>query len=546
MPEHMRGDDTLGGQDGSDYQYTHRNKRSITLNLKEPQGIAVLKKLVAKADVVLENFRPDVKTRLGIDYETLSKVNPRLVYASISGFGQTGPYATRPGFDQIAQGMGGLDVGDGAARAGPGARGHPHRRSLRRHLRGVRRDRGAARARALGQGPVGADVAAAGDDLHDGFPDRALRRSTARCPGRPATSTRPASPPASTRRATATSTSRSSAARSGSASAEAMGAPEWITDERSKTKSGALGEPRLAQRRDRAAPACATPATTGSRQLNEAGVACGRINNMKEVFEEPQVQHLGMVKEVVSPHLGEQTLVGQPVTLSRTPSHHRARDAAARRAHRGDPRRDSASTARPRTHESRRSLSDERHDLSLHHRAREDLARRPACCTSASTTRPSTTRCRSTCGRRCRRCSRRRESDDNVRMVVFSGEGEKAFVSGADISQFEDMRARAGGGEALRADGRGRAEGIYEFAKPTLACIRGYCIGGGVNVAISCDIRIASDDSVFSVPGRAPGPGLPLLGDEEPGAPGRARAREGHLLHRRAASTPPRRSASAS
>jgi formyl-CoA transferase len=75
MPEHMRGDDTLGGQDGSDYQYTHRNKRSITLNLKLPEGIETLKKLVATADVLLENFRPDVKYRLGIDYESLSKIN---------------------------------------------------------------------------------------------------------------------------------------------------------------------------------------------------------------------------------------------------------------------------------------------------------------------------------------------------------------------------------------------------------------------------------------------------------------------------------------
>src|SRR4029453_1647134 len=108
MPEHMRGDDTLGGQDGSDYQYTHRNKRSITLNFKEPEGIATLKRLIAGADVVVENFRPDVKFRLGIDYETLAVDNPRLVYASISGFGQTGPLATRPGFDQIAQGGGGV------------------------------------------------------------------------------------------------------------------------------------------------------------------------------------------------------------------------------------------------------------------------------------------------------------------------------------------------------------------------------------------------------------------------------------------------------
>ena len=80
-----QGDDTLGGQDGSDYQYTHRNKRSITLNLKLPEGIDALKKLVATTDVVLENFRPDVKHRLGIDYESLSTINPRLVYASISG-----------------------------------------------------------------------------------------------------------------------------------------------------------------------------------------------------------------------------------------------------------------------------------------------------------------------------------------------------------------------------------------------------------------------------------------------------------------------------
>ena len=119
MPEHMRGDDTLGGQEGSDYQYTHRNKRSITLNLKEPEGIELLKKLIDKADVVVENFRPDVKFRLGIDYESLKASNPGLVYASISGFGQTGPLATRPGFDQIAQGMGGLMSVTGLAEHGP-------------------------------------------------------------------------------------------------------------------------------------------------------------------------------------------------------------------------------------------------------------------------------------------------------------------------------------------------------------------------------------------------------------------------------------------
>jgi enoyl-CoA hydratase len=92
------------------------------------------------------------------------------------------------------------------------------------------------------------------------------------------------------------------------------------------------------------------------------------------------------------------------------------------------------------------------------------------------------------------------EKDDNVRVVVFSGEGDKAFVSGADISQFEDLRAQKEAVKRYEQLAEAALQGIYEFSKPTIACIRGYCIGGGVNVAISCDIRVASSDSVFSIP----------------------------------------------
>src|SRR2546426_178350 len=106
-------------RDGFDFQNLHRNKRSITLDLKNPRGVEVLKRLAARADVLVENYRPDVKHRLGIDYETLSKVNPRLVYGSISGFGQSGPYRDRPGYDQIAQGMGGLMSITGLPGQGP-------------------------------------------------------------------------------------------------------------------------------------------------------------------------------------------------------------------------------------------------------------------------------------------------------------------------------------------------------------------------------------------------------------------------------------------
>src|SRR5262245_57647045 len=109
----------------SDFQNLHRNKRSLVLNLKDERGATILKRLVATVDVLVENYRPDVKRRLGIDYADLRPLNPRLIYASISGFGQTGPYKDRPGYDQIAQGMGGLMSITGPPRGGPWRVGIP-------------------------------------------------------------------------------------------------------------------------------------------------------------------------------------------------------------------------------------------------------------------------------------------------------------------------------------------------------------------------------------------------------------------------------------
>ena len=120
MPPDEKGGDAPGGpREGSDFQNLHRNKRSMTLNLKSKEGRAAFLKMVKKADVIVENFRPDVKRRLGIDYKDVKKVNPRIVYGSISGFGQDGPYENRPGFDQIAQGMGGLMSITGLPGQGP-------------------------------------------------------------------------------------------------------------------------------------------------------------------------------------------------------------------------------------------------------------------------------------------------------------------------------------------------------------------------------------------------------------------------------------------
>lgn len=125
-PEALDGSVGMGGErHGADFQNIHRNKRGLTLNLKDPDGLTVFHRLVAKADVVVENYRPDVKVRLGIDYPALGAINPAIVLASISGFGEDGPYADRPGFDQVAQGMGGLMSITGLPGQGPVRAGIP-------------------------------------------------------------------------------------------------------------------------------------------------------------------------------------------------------------------------------------------------------------------------------------------------------------------------------------------------------------------------------------------------------------------------------------
>ena len=318
MPEHMRGDDTLGGQDGSDYQYTHRNKRSITLNLKEAEGIATLKRLIASADVVVENFRPDVKFRLGIDYETLAKVHPRLVFASISGYRQTGPYAQRPGFDQIAQGMGGLMSVTGQTEHGP----------TRVGIAIADLCAGIFAAQGILVALLEREASGRGQWVHTSLLEAMVYMmdfQTARWTidgeiPKQAGNFHPTSIPTGVYKAR---DGYMNIAVFGSKIWERfcqiLGAPEWITDQRYHDKAS-----RSVNRDTLNAEINRRLATHDRahwvREFNEGGVACGLINDMQGVFEEPQVQHLGMLKEVVSPHHGPQKLVGQPMQLTRTPS----------------------------------------------------------------------------------------------------------------------------------------------------------------------------------------------------------------------------------
>jgi crotonobetainyl-CoA:carnitine CoA-transferase CaiB-like acyl-CoA transferase len=318
MPEHMRGDDTLGGQDGSDYQYTHRNKRSVTLNLKEADGIGVLKRLIATADVVVENFRPDVKFRLGIDYQALSKDQPRLVYASISGFGQTGPLAGRPGFDQIAQGMGGLMSVTGLPDQGPVRVGIP----IADLCAGIFAAQGILVAL------LERESSGKGQWLHTSLLEAMVymmdfQTSRWLIDGEVAGQAgnyHPTSIPTGVYKAR---DGYMNIAVFGSKIWErfcaTLGAPEWIADERFRDKSArSLNRNALNAAIDQhlAREDCAY----WIERFNADGVACGRINNLQEVFAEPQIEHLHMVQDVVSERLGPQRLVGQPMQLERTPS----------------------------------------------------------------------------------------------------------------------------------------------------------------------------------------------------------------------------------
>src|SRR4051794_18366063 len=309
----------LGGpRQGPDFQNLHRNKRSLTLDLKAPEGIDIFRKLVRGADVVVENYRPDVKTRLGIDYEALKTINPRLVYASISGFGQSGPYRDRPGFDQIAQGMGGLMSITGMPGQGPVRVGIP----VADLSAGIFCAMGILVAllerEVSGQGQwVESSLLAAQIAMLD---FQAARWLIAHEVPEQAGNDHPTSIPTGVFRT-----------RDGHINIASAG------DEIFHRLCRALDVPDLADYPDyrtgklrsdnRKALNAAIEAITETRdsaewieRFNKAGVPAGPIYSMDQVFADPQVKHLGIATPVEHATLGRLELVGQAMTLSRTPS----------------------------------------------------------------------------------------------------------------------------------------------------------------------------------------------------------------------------------
>ena len=307
-----------GDRHGFDMQNLHRNKRSLTLNLKAPEGLAIFKRLVANADIVVENYRPDVKARLGIGYEALRAINKRIILASISGFGETGPYRTRAGFDQIAQGMGGLmwvtgRTGDGPMRAGA---------AIADSSAGLYAAIGilvalAERERS-GEGQwVTTSLLAAQIAMMDFQAARYLVDGEV-------------PPQAGNDHPYVTPTGAFETA-DGFINIGLGGPKQW------KVFCKTLGRPDLAEHPDYAtqnlrfkhrpalnaelAKAFKTRTSKDwSERLEAVGVPAGPIYHMDEVFADPQVQHLGMAAPVHHPERGDIRIVAEPVALSRTPA----------------------------------------------------------------------------------------------------------------------------------------------------------------------------------------------------------------------------------
>ncbi len=312
MPGGRTGDGMGGNRHGFDFQNLHRNKRSLTLNLREPEGVAIFKKLAKDADVIVENYRPDVKRRLGIDYEQIRAINPRLVYGSISGFGQSGPYRDRPGVDQIAQGMGGLMSITGLPGQGPVRVGIP----IADLCSGI----------FLAQGILVAllerEITGQGKWVHTSLLEamismldfQASRWLVGHQVPPQAGNNHPTGIPTGV---FPTSDGHINIAASGDdiykRLCDAIERPDLLTDARFATSK--------ARQTNRDTLNDILGEETGRRSseewvkvLNDAGVPCGPIYTIDQTFADPQVQHLAMAQPVHSSVLGDIDIVGHPVS----------------------------------------------------------------------------------------------------------------------------------------------------------------------------------------------------------------------------------------
>jgi crotonobetainyl-CoA:carnitine CoA-transferase CaiB-like acyl-CoA transferase len=316
-PGAPRAEVSTGPRDGADMLNLQRNKRLLTLDLKAPAAAEVLRRLVASADVVVENWRPDVKARLGLDYDTLAAINPRVILASISGFGQDGPYRDRPGFDQIAQGMSGLMSVTGRPGEGPMRTGA----AIVDVATGMFAALGVMTAlferQSSGRGQwVQASLLQSGLALMDFQAARWLVDGVV--PGQVGND-HPTSMPTS---AYPTADGWINVATAGEAIwrrlCDAVDRPALATDERFASNADRARH-REALNALLAEVFATRPSADWVGRLNAAGVPCGPIHAVDAAFDDPQVRHARMAVPVRHATRGEVRVLAPAATLSRTP-----------------------------------------------------------------------------------------------------------------------------------------------------------------------------------------------------------------------------------
>ena len=320
--------DAVGSRKGSDFQNLHRNKRSLTLDVRQEAGREVLHRLVRGSDVLLENFRPDVKHRLGIDYATLRAVNPGLVYASISGFGQDGPYRERPGLDQIAQGMGGLMSITGLPGQGPVRAGIAVADTAAGLFCTIAVMTALLERQVTGEGRwVKTSLLQAQVALLDFQAARWLIDGVV--PGQEGNHHPTAVPPMGLYETADGHVNLAALGHGMFVDFCALASADHLLADERFAAPGGRNRNRVALNVEIAEIMRARTSADWIERLNAGGVACGPVYAIDEVFADPQVQHLGMSRTVNDPEQGPINVVGQAIELDGVEPEYRTRAPAA-------------------------------------------------------------------------------------------------------------------------------------------------------------------------------------------------------------------------
>jgi crotonobetainyl-CoA:carnitine CoA-transferase CaiB-like acyl-CoA transferase len=308
----------VDSRDNGDFQNLNRNKRSLALNLKRPEGLAVFRRLVQDADVVVENWRPNVKGRLGVDYESLKAINPRIILASISGFGQDGPYQDRPGFDQIIQGMGGIMSVTGLPGHGPVRAGIAVADSSAGLYAALGIFAALMERERSGQGQwVHTSLLHAQIAMMDFQMARYLNDGVV--PEQAGNDHPLTSPMGLVKASDGWFNIGVSGAGNWRRFCEALEQQPWLRDDRFATNEARMVH-REALMEEISRITCSRPMAHWVELFNRFGVPAGPVYTVPQVFEDEQVRHLGATTRANAPGGKSFTYITQPVHLARTPA----------------------------------------------------------------------------------------------------------------------------------------------------------------------------------------------------------------------------------